>query len=249
VGVSAPRVLVFSEAEAVAQVAAGMVVESAKMAVHDRGRFLLALSGGSTPRRLYQILASAAYDTVVPWACMQVVFGDERCVSPGGPRSNYRLAADAGLLDRPLAAVHRMHGELPPEEGAVRYQEELAALDPVGESRTSTLPPRLDLILLGLGEDGHTASLFPGTRLLEERERWVAAAPGPDGLWRLTLTPAVLGRGRRLLFLVTGAAKAAPVARILAGAAPELPAARIMTQGERVTLLLDREAAALLPPA
>ena len=243
-----PRVLVFSEAEAVAQVAAGMVIEAAKMAVHARGRFLLALSGGSTPRRLYQILASPACDGVFPWAQTHLLWSDERCVPPGDSRSNYRLAEEAGLLRRPLASTHRMPGELPPEAGAARYEEELADLCAIGapDAPGFDLPPRLDLVLLGLGEDGHTASLFPGSPLLEERRRWLAATPGPDGLWRLTLTPAVLGEARRLLFLVTGAAKAESVAGILSGATPDLPAARVMAGGARVTVLLDQDAAALL---
>ena len=259
-----PRVLVFSEAEAVAQVAAGMVIEAAKMAVHERDRFLLALSGGATPRGLYEILASPACDSVIPWAQTHFLWSDERCVPPDDPRSNYRLVEEAGLLRRQVAATHRMPGELPPEAGAARYEDELAGLGTVGAPGGRGLdldgpgtaagtpgadllrPPRLDLVLLGLGEDGHTASLFPSSPLLGERRRLVAAAPGPDGLWRLTLTPAVLGEARRLLFLVTGRTKAESVAGILSGAAPDLPAARVMAGGARVTMLLDQTAAGLL---
>lgn len=135
------RVLVFSEAEAVAQVATGMVIEAAKMAVHARGRFLLALSGGSTPRRLYQILASPACDSALPWEQTHLFWSDERCVPADDPRSNYRLVEEAGLLRRPVAATHRMPGELPPEAGAARYEEELAGLG------TADVPggPGLDL--------------------------------------------------------------------------------------------------------
>ena len=209
-----------------------------------RGAFTLALPGGTTPGALYALLAdpAAALAARMPWERTQVFFGDERHVPPGHPDSNYGMAREALLARVPVPAenVHRIRGELPDAAGAAAaYERELrAVLGPV---------PVLDLMLLGLGEDGHTASLFPGSPALEERERWVVAAWVERlGAWRITLTLPVLERAREVVFLVCGAGKAAALRRALRGTAEDkpVPAARVRPRDGRTLWLADRAAAA-----
>lgn len=176
------------------------------------GAVFMALSGGTTPRGMYERLA-AQDGTRVPWERVHALWGDERCVPPTDARSNYRMAKQTGLLDLPLAGIHRMPGELQPEEGSRDYEEELRALFP------EMAFPRLDLVVLGLGDDGHTASLTPGSAALDEPRLWVRAVESYQGTPRLTLTLPVLARAAHLLFLVTGAAKARIVGEVLG---PEL---------------------------
>lgn len=183
----------------------------------------LALAGGRTPRALYERLVGAD----LPWAEMDICFGDERCVPPTHPDSNYRMAHEALLRTVP-ARVHRMCGERCDPEA---YEHELRALFGEGE-------PAFDLVLLGLGVDGHTTSLFPGDPALEERERWVVRVERRDHA-RLTLTLPVLSAARLALFLVTGAEKREPLRRLLAG--EPIPAARVAAQ--RVLVLADVAAA------
>jgi len=230
----------------VAAEAAAEVAARAGEAVAARGAFMLALSGGSTPRALYALLAdpSGALAARMPWGRTQVFFGDERHVPPGHPDSNFRMAREALLARVPIPAenVHRIRGELPDAaEAAAAYERELRAV--LGEV------PALDLVLLGLGEDGHTASLFPGSPALDERERWVAA-PWVEriGAFRITLTLPVLDRARAVVFLVAGAEKAAALRRALRGAAEgePVPAARVRPLGGRLLWLADRAAAASL---
>ena len=142
-------------------------VAQAAQAIAAHGRFVVALAGGSTPRATYSLLASSEFAAQVDWLRVHVLWGDERCVPPNHRDSNYRLAREA-LLNRvpiPNANVHRIRGELPPAQAAATYESELET--------TLGADGRFDLILLGLGTDGHTASLFPGTPALEERTRWV----------------------------------------------------------------------------
>ena len=213
---------------------------------------MLVLSGGRGPRRMYELLAGDTGDRV-PWAEVSVLWGDERCVPPDDERSNYRLAASAGLLARPLAAVYRMPGELDPEEGALAYEAQVRGLFP-----TVTVP-RLDVVLLGLGADGHTASLFPGSPALLEWERLVIATEEQGGVRRLTLTLPALAAARELLFLVTGEAKASAVRSALEEGGPEAdrsPARLLMDLLEggaragrkppAITWVLDEAAASLL---
>jgi 6-phosphogluconolactonase len=212
-------------------------------AVADSGRFTVALAGGNTPGTLYRLLAdpAAAYRDELPWARTHVFFGDERGVPPDDPRSNYGMAREA-LLARvalPPEHVHRIRGEGDPAESARAYEEELRAL--LGAE------PRFDLVLLGLGADGHTASLFPGSAALEETARLVATASAPGrGPGRITLTLRTLGAAARVVFLVSGASKAAAFARVVsAGAGAELlPAARVRPRDGTVLWLVDRAAAA-----
>ena len=193
-------------AEALAQVVCSLSADG----IAARGRFTVALSGGSTPAALYRLLASPPLADDIDWSRWHVFWGDERCVPPDHPDSNYGTARRT-LLDHvpiPTAQVHRMVGEDPPRQGAQDYVAALAdALAPDG---------RLDLALLGIGDDGHTASLFPGTAALEERELTVAANWVPHlGAHRITLTLSTLNRARCVAVLATGADKADAVRRAL----------------------------------
>jgi 6-phosphogluconolactonase len=191
---------------AAARLAAAALTERA---AQTDGPVHFVLSGGRSPRAMYERLAGLE-GPGVPWPRIHILWGDERCVPPDDPRSNYRMALETGLLGSPLAGIHRMAGELAPEEAASCYVEELRALFPADYF------PRLDLVLLGMGEDGHVASLVPGSAALQERERWVAPTEPYQGTRRLTLTLPVLAASRRLLFLVAGESKAQAVRAVLA---------------------------------
>lgn len=246
---ASPTVRTVADAGEVARAAAEELVDAAARAVAERGRATVALAGGSTPQRLYRLLAdgSAPFRARLPWDRIHVFFGDERHVPPDHPDSNYRAAREALLAHVTVASVHRMRGELPdPAAAAAGYEAELerffalsAAADP---------PPRLDLVLLGLGADGHTASLFPGSAALEERRRWVLA-PFVErlGTHRITLTLPVLDRAREVVFLVSGSDKADALARVLApGEAPAAPAARVRPEAGAPIWIVDHAAAARL---
>jgi 6-phosphogluconolactonase len=242
-----PEVRVVAGPAELARAAAEEWRARALAAVAASGRFAIALTGGSTPRALYALLAdpAAPWRDALPWARTHVFFGDERCVPPDHPDSNYGMARDALLAHVPLAPgnVHRMRGEDDPEAAARAYEADLrASLGPA---------PRFDLLLLGMGPDGHVASLFPGSPALEDRARLVAttralpSAPPPHGP-RITLTFPALEAAARVLFLVTGAAKAHAVARALSGESGSraVPAARVRPPDGSVLWLVDRAAAA-----
>ena len=187
----------------------------------------IALAGGSTPRRAYQLAAVLRPD----WSDTELWWGDDRCVEPADARSNYRLVREA-LLDgiaRPPGAVHRVRGEGDCEEAAMLYDRALEGV-------------RLDLVLLGLGDDGHTASLFPHDPALDERERRAVAVQRPD-VARVTMTLPVLNAARRIVFLVVGADKAEAAARAFgADPSPDVPAS--LVRAETTVAVLDRAAAA-----
>ncbi len=218
------------------------------------GEVSLVLSGGRTPARLYGLLAGQA-GADVPWARVNVFWGDERCVPRDDERSNYHLALASGLLTRCFSGIHRIPGELSPEQAADVYEAELKKLYP-GDPF-----PRFDLVLLGLGEDGHLASLFPGSSERHEEGRWVAATEEYVGVRRVTLTLPVLAAARSLLFLVSGREKARALGLTLASqpvaAVPRLPARILLdllatkalagSGRPEVTWLVDRAAASLLP--
>jgi 6-phosphogluconolactonase len=240
---------VFPNAEALAEEAARRFAQAAGDAVNSRGMFVVALSGGATPRSMYAQLAGPLYASSVPWPLVQVLWGDERCVPPDHAASNYRTAREA-LLDHvpiPAASVHRIRGEDDPAVAARTYEQELRRLlgTPEGPPR-DTPETRIDLVLLGLGDDGHTASLFPGAPLLTDREHWVMAhCTHMEPPWRVTLTPAIINGAAEILFLVSGAGKAAIVQRVLEGPLrpDELPAQLIAPAHGRVHWLLDAAAA------
>lgn len=227
------------DAAAVATAAAALVAAALRDAVAARGVATLALAGGSTPRALHERLASE-HRHDVPWDRTTIVFGDERCVPPDHDASNYRMARTSLLDHVPIAParVHRVQGELPPAAAAADYERTLRqALAPDA--------PHLDVVLLGVGADGHTASLFPGDPALDERARWAVAVTAPDYVDeprdRVTLTLPVLGGAGLVIVLATGAGKRDAVRAALAGT-DTLPAARVRGRG-RTCWLLDAAAA------
>lgn len=236
---------VLPDAEGLAREAAREFAASAAESVRDRGLFCVALSGGSTPRLLHERLAGD-WAREIAWERVRFYFGDERCVPPDHERSNYRMARET-LFD-PLAIsatrIFRMRGEEEPRRAALDYEAELRTHVPA-----EGVIPRLDLVLLGLGSDGHTASLFPETQALVEKRRLAAANfVAKFSEWRLTLTYPCLRAARRILFLVTGAEKSDAAAAILGRRGGDsLPAGRVKPRSGSVLWLLDRAAAAKLP--
>lgn len=235
---------------ALALAVARHVVARASAAIAARGRFLLVLAGGSTPRAAYAALASDEFAPGIEWPRVHVLWGDERCVLPDDPRSNYRMAREA-LLDRvpvPPGNIYRMRGEDEPAAAAAHYERVLREL--LGSDGPDA-PPRMgpDLVLLGMGDDGHTASLFPGRAAVHERARWAAADfIEAVGMWRVTLTPVVINAARAVSFVVSGAAKAERLHDVLEGPrAPErLPAQVIRPTRGHLTWLVDEAAASRL---
>jgi 6-phosphogluconolactonase len=244
-----PGVLVCADQDAVARTAARRFVDWAWQAIARDGQFHVALSGGSTPNKLYRLLATPEYRSQVDWAKVHLFWGDERAVPPDDPQSNYGTARREFLLrvSIPLANVHRMEAEDSNIGRAAHNYETVLRkyleLDDRGF-------PVFHLVFLGMGADGHTASLFPGSRLLRETSRWVSTPMVAKlGMRRMTLTLPVLEAARRIVFMVTGREKAATLREVLCGhPEPPLPAQLVQPRhGERI-FLIDEEAAALLTP-
>lgn len=239
------------DAEAVSRAAAQDLVELARAAIVERGRFCVALSGGSTPRRMYEILAEAPRWAEIDWRRVEVFWGDERAVPPEHPDSNYGATAAVllGKVGIATDCIHRVHGELPdPEDAAAQYQDEIAR---VFGTPPDGLPPVFDLVLLGMGPDGHTASLFPYSQPLTERRRWVVGYQVARlGKARITMTPPILNRAAEIRLLVTGADKAGVLREVLTGPRePErLPVQLVVPEAGRLVWFLDRAAAAELAP-
>ncbi|HEV2743785.1 MAG TPA: 6-phosphogluconolactonase [Rubrobacter sp.] len=230
------NVEIYENPQQLAEAAARAFVEGAASAIAERGRFAVALAGGSTPEATHEVLArDHAGD--VDWPNVHAFFGDERAVPPDHEDSNYRMAREA-LLDRvPVGSVHRMRGELPPDEAAASYEKDL-------EQFFGEVPPVLDLVMLGIGEDGHTASLFPETPALGITDRLAVANPVAKlDTTRLTLTVPVLNAAREVRFLVAGAGKAEALAEILDGGADprQYPAKLIRPPGGPIWMI-DRAA-------
>ena len=232
----------YPDADSLARAAAGHFIILAAEAIAARGLFSVALSGGSTPRATYALLSTEELSARLDWSRVHVFWGDERCVPPDHPDSNYRMAREA-LLDHvplPVGNVHRIRSEINPEEAAADYERTLHdffARHPEGPI------PRFDLILLGMGEDGHTASLFPGTAVLCEQTRWVVAHY-VDTLcaWRITLTPVVINAAAQVTFIVSGAGKADRLRQVLAGPhRPDALPAQIVRPTDGRLLWLVRE--------
>jgi 6-phosphogluconolactonase len=244
-GIQPPRLLAgasihrLADAAAVAEAAARFVVDVARQAILARGAFRIALAGGSTPRATYERLAEPGLAAEVDWARVEVFFGDERMVPPGDTASNYRMACQA-LLDRvPLApgGVRRIPGELDPAVAAEQYAAELGDRP-------------LDLVLLGMGDDGHVASLFPGGPELGSGGRRVVRSHSPlPPASRVSLSLGAIDEAGHVAVIVTGAAKAARVAQVFAeraSGAPALPAARLAPHEGSLHWFLDAAAASLL---
>ena len=230
----------FDNPEKLAEAAARAFVEEASKAITERGRFAVALAGGSTPKATYEALARD-HASDVDWPNVHVFFGDERTVPPDHEDSNYRMAREALFDQVPVGSVHRMRGELPPEEAAASYEEGLRTF--FGQE-----PPVLDLVMLGIGGDGHTASLFPETSALEVTDRLVVANLVPKlDTTRITLTFPFLNASREVFFLVAGEDKAEALKEILGGDAdPREYPARLVQPSGGPTWMVDREAASLL---
>jgi 6-phosphogluconolactonase len=247
---SAPdvEISVFADAEAASRAAALEFAALAGEAVRLRGRFSAALSGGAAPRRLFDCLASSPPGgggrQEVAWGRVDLFWSDERDVAPGDEASNFRLAHQALVAHVPIPSerVHRVEAELGAVEAARRYEATITRV----LGGTAESPPRFDLIYLGLGDDAHTASLFPGSPALRETDRLVAA-PWVEHLqvYRVTFTPALINAARHVTVLVFGAGKADAVARVLEedGPADLAPARIVRPLNGRVHWLLDRAAA------
>jgi 6-phosphogluconolactonase len=241
------EITIVDNAAAIAETAAGLIADAAEAAVAARGRFTIALSGGGTPRATYTRMTLPPYVDRMPWARTWVFFSDERCVGPEHPESNYRMAYDAMLSKVPVPKeqTFRMQGEVEDFEAAAQdYARRIT--EAFGLRRGET--PRFDVILLGLGVDGHTASLFPGSPAVREVFRPVAAVHAAAAAIpkRLTLTFPVITTAARIVFLASGSEKAKVVKAVLTEGAM-LPAAMAQPTDGRLDWILDRDAARLLP--
>jgi 6-phosphogluconolactonase len=232
----------FENAHTLAGGVAGRIVETLSEAVATSGSASLVLSGGKTPRDVYQLLASDDCRDSIPWSLVHLFWGDERCVSPTMPESNYRMVKEVLLeaIDIPERNVHRIHGEAPPQDAARAYDQEI-------RSALGLRPdawPHFTLVLLGLGTDGHTASLFPGTLALQERKRIVTEVYVESlKSSRITLTLPALNSAEEIVFLVSGRLKAPIFGKIRASDTPEYPAQLVQPASGRVHWYVDREVA------
>ncbi|MGH8095050.1 MAG: 6-phosphogluconolactonase [Chthoniobacterales bacterium] len=218
--------------------AAGFILEQARVALAERGEFRIALSGGNTPRPIYAEFGRLSRD--LPWEQVRFSFGDERCVPPNERESNFRMAQESLFVPSavPEKSILRMRGEIEPTLAAQEYEDALALL---ATQRGETIY-RHDLTLLGMGDDGHTASLFPGTAALNEQVRRVAANFVPKlNAWRLTMTLPLLNQSRQVLFLVSGEKNPELLERVLAGAS-EYPAALVAPANGKLTWMIGQRA-------
>ena len=236
-----PKIHVSATAEESARQAAELVAALSEHAVRDRGRFAIALSGGSTPRRLHAVLASEEYRQRISWPYWRIFWGDERAVRPDHDESNFRMARETLLNHVPLsqAHVHRIPTEFEPARAAADYEQTI-------RQALYADVPVFDLVLLGMGDDGHTASLFPGSEALQEDKRLVAAdwVPHLDA-YRITFTLPLINRAAAVAFLVEGAHKAKMVQRILQPGLGEepLPASLVQPANGELHWFLDSAAA------
>lgn len=242
------EIIICHDAGELARKAAGQFVACAREAIARSGRFAVALSGGSTPRALYGLLASTEFRGSVDWRRVHFFWSDERCVPPDHPESNFRMVQETllGNIQIPAENIHRMLGEKEPDQAAAAYEAELKKFFAIERGDR----PRFDLIFLGLGEDGHTASLFSGNNALDEAEHFVVAVYVERlQSYRLTLTLPVINAAAQVTFLVSGESKAA-ILREIVGAkkgSGNYPAARVRPSAGKLTWLIDRDAAKQLP--
>jgi len=239
------EIIVCQDIEELNRKAAERFIALAADAISRSGRFTVALSGGSTPKALYSLIASPAYRERLDWSRIHLFWGDERCVPPDHAESNFRMVQESLLSRIPIPSenIHRMMGEKEPEQARQEYEEYL--------KQSFRLPPgevpRFDLILLGLGEDGHTASLFPGSAALNEKEHWVATVYVKKlKAQRLTLTLPVINAAAQIIFLVAGQSKSAIVKKLFGADSVgyELPAGKVRPANGIVTWLITQDAAA-----
>jgi 6-phosphogluconolactonase len=233
--------MIVKDAAALYRAAADEFNRCAQVAIAQRGRFAVALSGGNTPRGVYSLLASE--HRALPWEKIFVFFGDERHVPPDDPESNYRMAAESLLTKVPIPAdnVYRVAAEFPADSAADQYEREIRKFFQLQANAW----PRFDLIFLGIGDDGHTASLFPGTEALKEMSRLVVANwVEKFRTYRITFTYPVLNHAAEVLFLVSGAGKAQILSEILTPSRGQLyPAQAVQPEDGKLIWLLDQDAA------
>lgn len=241
------QIEITDDAETAAWRAAKWFQEISAQAIAGRGWFRVALSGGSTPRRMLELLGNDPFVTTIDWDRTRLFWGDERCVPPDHPDSNFRMAREA-LLDNiliPQENVHRIKGELGAKAAAADYVEQLQAGFGIHQGEC----PRFDLILLGMGEDGHTASLFPGTEALSCKDAWVVANHVPQmNTNRVTFTFPLINHAENVVFVATGATKSFRLAEVLDHADnSDLPARRVRPESGRLIWIVDKAAALRLP--
>jgi 6-phosphogluconolactonase len=231
---------IFNDLEGISRAAASVFLGAAEEAIDAHGRFSVALAGGNTPRHMYEILAGPPFRDQIRWQAIHVFWGDERCVPADDPRSNFRMARE-NLLDRvalPSENIHPIHGDLPPKDAAKNYELELRAF-------FSGQIPTFDLILLGLGDNAHTASLFPNTSVLSETKRWVSEVYIEElQMYRITLTALQINTARQVVFLVSGSDKAVALQKVLEGTyqPQDYPAQLINPNGAHPIWLVDKAA-------
>jgi len=239
------NVFVFDTPEQLAIAAAERFVDYEYAFHGEPDPFSVALAGGNTPRRVYELLATERFKHRVEWAQVDLFFGDERCVPPDHPDSNYAMAYETLISKVPIPAknVHRIIGEGEPNASARLYENQLRTFF------AGAAWPRFDLVLLGMGEDGHTASLFPGSEALKEKAKWVVATRREGSMQdRITLTVPVFNQAARVMFLLTGAGKAGRLAKVLhpQPGSEALPAQAIKPVDGTLEWLVDNAAAPLL---
>jgi 6-phosphogluconolactonase len=238
---------VYDNLGSLSQAAAGLFSQLARQAVEDHGKFSVALSGGHTPCHTYELLGSEAFYSRIPWAQVHVFWSDERCVPADDARSNSHTARQAFLNRVPIPPdqIHPISCAQKPVQAATQYEAVLRSF--FGDQS-----PRFDLILLGLGENGHTASLFPNTSVLEEEERWVAEVyVAEQKMHRVTLTAPFINQAAAVAFLVAGAGKSQVLRQVLKGPSDpkRLPAQLIRPTNGQLMWLVDKEAASLISRA
>jgi 6-phosphogluconolactonase len=239
------RIIIEPNAAGLASRGAEIFSKAAKKSVGTRGRFSVAISGGSTPRNMHRLLGEEPFLSDIPWDNIEIFWVDERCVPENDPANNFGTAKKDFLARVPIpeAQVHPMPGEGSPEKGAFNYQQELLTFFKTGAGEF----PVFDLVFLGVGTDGHTASLFQGQSSLKEKERLVVPVKGGNpNVSRLTMTYPLLNRAERIVFMVSGSEKAPILKAVLEDTKSRLPACMITPLTGELTWLSDQEAASLL---
>lgn len=243
------QVRVYPTRSAAAHAVAAHFVAAAEKATTARRRFSVVLAGGNTPRDVYRLLASDEYAPMVAWQQTHVFWGDERAVSLSDPENNAHMARETLLnyVPIPVENIHRIQTNLPPQDAARDYEQTLRDYFSVRGMRE----PSFDLVLLGMGAEGHVASLFPHSSALRERERWVAATyVEPKQTWRITMTPVALNAASKIIFTVVGEEKAQALKEVLSDPKRpnEFPAQIVDPPQGQVLWIVDRAAASLLNP-
>jgi 6-phosphogluconolactonase len=236
-----PSIEVFPDAEALSRAALERITDLLIKTIQKKTRATLVLTGGKTPKPIYEMLASPFPSNPIDWKRVHIFWSDERCVSPENPESNFGMAHDALIskIDVPPENVHRMRGELDAEGAATLYEREILNFFQGFDV------PSFDLVLLGMGEDGHTASLFPGTQW-DERRMVIANYVPQSGAKRVSMTPLILNAAAKTIFLVAGRNKAGALACVLENPLCDYPAARIRAGQGSLDWMVDKSAASLL---